>query len=100
MKTHVPEGLDESGLPRCTPFAIRCVSETQFSIARFFGTMRFNGQAYTYFQDTDELVRDDVLRWVMKRKVAVLDHVIKSKIDAAQCQLGLPLANGGAIGSE
>lgn len=36
---------------------------TQFSIARFSGAITFNGDTFTYLPDTDELIRDDVLRW-------------------------------------
>jgi hypothetical protein len=53
-------------LPRTTPYMIRYVTQTQFSIARYYGGIKFNGEHYTYFPDTDELVRDDVLKAVAK----------------------------------
>jgi len=34
----------------------RNVSETQMSIARFYGGMNINGEPYKYFPETDELV--------------------------------------------
>lgn len=40
------------------------VSQTQFSIARHFGGIRFQGHQYVYFQEHDELWRDDVLKMV------------------------------------
>ena len=40
---------------------------TQFSIARFYGGIKFNGETFTYLPDTDELIRDDVLRWRVKQ---------------------------------
>ena len=46
------------------------VSMTQLSIARHYGGIRYNGDQYKYFADTDELVRDDVLKWQRKQKRA------------------------------
>lgn len=60
-------GLDECPLHRNQPFGICNVRMTQFSIARFAGGIVFNGEAYTYLPDTDELIRDDVLRWRVKQ---------------------------------
>ena len=63
-------GLDSCPLHRKTPFGMTNVSMTQLSIARHYGGIRYNGDQYTYFQDTDELVRDDVLKWQRKQKRA------------------------------
>ena len=41
------------------------VSYTQLSIARHYGGMRIDGAQYTYLP-TDELIRDDVLKFVTK----------------------------------
>lgn len=60
-------GLEECPLPRKTPFGITNVRMTQFSIARFYGGIQFNGDTYTYLSDTDELIRDDVLEWRLKQ---------------------------------
>lgn len=60
-------GLDECPLHRKTPFGICNVRMTQFSIARFYGGIKFNGETFTYLPDTDELIRDDVLRWRVKQ---------------------------------
>lgn len=60
------EALHTSNLPRKTPFAIQGVMNTQLSIARFYGGIRYNGDGYTYFPDGDELIRDDVLKFVTK----------------------------------
>jgi hypothetical protein len=54
-------------LSRDTPFGITNVSHTQLSIARHYGGIGFNGQKYTYLPLTDELIRDDVLRWMTRR---------------------------------
>jgi hypothetical protein len=63
-------GLEECPLRRKTPFGMRNVSMTQLSIARHYGCIRYNGEPYTYFADTDELVRDDVLKWQKKQEKA------------------------------
>ena len=60
------ESLQTSNLPRKTPFAIQGVMNTQLSIARFYGGIRYNGDGYTYMPDGDELIRDDVLIFITK----------------------------------
>lgn len=64
------DGVENCGLHTKTPYGISNVSHTQFSIARYYGACNFNGERYTYFPDTDELVRDDVLKWRRKQKRA------------------------------
>jgi hypothetical protein len=59
-------GIDQCPLHRKTPFGIRNVSMTQLSIARHYGGIKYNGEAYTYIPKTDELIRDDVLKWQRK----------------------------------
>lgn len=66
MKTLL-EGVGDCGLHRGTPYAVQNVSYSQLSIARHTGCIRFNGDLYTYFPDTDELIRNDVLAWMRKR---------------------------------
>ena len=55
-----------SKLSRDTPFLMRQVSATQLSISRHYGGCKFNGEHYTYLPLTDELIRDDVLKFVNK----------------------------------
>ena len=62
--------LQDSGLDRKSPFMIRGVSQTQFSIARHYGGVVFKGQSYTYLPATDELIRDDVANWLAKHRRA------------------------------
>lgn len=62
------DALNDSKLTRASPFAIRGVSQTQLSIARHYGGCRYNGASYTYLPETDELIRDDVLRFIEKRR--------------------------------
>lgn len=61
------ELLTDCPLHRRTPFGITNVKLTQFSVARFYGAIKFNGENYTYIPDSDELIRDDVLRWLKKQ---------------------------------
>lgn len=60
------DALQESDLSRETPFLIKCVSLGFFSIARYYGGATYNGQEYTYIHATDELIRNDVLKWITK----------------------------------
>ena len=54
-------------LHRKTPFIIGNITQTQFSVARRFGTCTFNGDHYTYFASSDELWRDDFLKWAKQQ---------------------------------
>ena len=56
-------GLENCPLDRKTPLGIRHVSMTQLSIARHYGGIKYNGHEYTYLPATDELIRNDVLKW-------------------------------------
>lgn len=58
------EALQGSGLKRETPYIIRGVTYTQFSISRYYGGAKYNGESFTYMPYTDELIRDDVLKWI------------------------------------
>ncbi len=60
--------LQLSKLDTATPFAISGVSNTQLSIARHYGGSTFQGWQYTYMPLTDELVRDDVVKWLAKHR--------------------------------
>lgn len=60
--------LQLTALPRDTPFLIRNVSHGVFSISRHFGGTIFNGAHYAYIPASDELVREDVLKWATKRR--------------------------------
>ena len=62
------EALKASSLRRDAPFLIRGVSHSQFSIARHYGGATFVGWHYTYMPAYDELVRDDVVKWVKRRR--------------------------------
>ena len=62
------DALQLSGLSIATPYAIQGVMNTQLSIARHYGGIIYQGVSYTYFPDGDELIRDDVLQWITKRR--------------------------------
>ena len=69
------DGLDNCPLHKRTPFWIRNVSKTQFSIARYSGGCTLNGDRYVYLPQTDELIRADVLKWEKKaQKSAALPN--------------------------
>lgn len=53
-------------LHKKTPYLITGVSYGYFSVARHYGGATMNGSSYTYIPDSDELVRDDVLKAVKK----------------------------------
>lgn len=72
--------LQASTLDRSTPFAIQGVSLGFFSVARHYGGATYNGASYTYFPESDELVRDDVVRWVRKRRAKVKTEQLMQKI--------------------
>lgn len=63
-------GVEACGLHRRTPYGITNVSMSQFSVARYSGGCKFNGDSYTYLPHTDELIRDDVLKWQRKQRRA------------------------------
>jgi len=60
------------------------VSRTQLSIARHYGGIVFNGQSYTYMPATDELIRDDVLKLIMKARAAAAKDGESAGKQAAQ----------------
>lgn len=66
------EALQTSALSRDAPYLVTGVSRSQFSLARHYGGIRYNGQHYTYIPPTDELIRADVLKWVKARRRATL----------------------------
>ena len=63
-------GVEDCGLHKRTPYGMREVSKTQLGIARHYGGIIFNGERYTYIPPTDELIRDDVLKWKQKQEKA------------------------------
>ena len=64
------EALQLSKLDIATPFAISGVSNGQLSIARYYGGCTYQGKQYFYVPLTDELIRDDVVKWLAKYRKA------------------------------
>lgn len=62
--------LQTSDLHTNSPFAIAGVSHGIFSVARYYGGCKIQGASYTYFAESDELVRDDVLKWIRRFRKA------------------------------
>ncbi len=62
------EAADLSALHARTPYVITGVQHTQFSIARHYGGMRYQGDRYTYVPDEDLLVRRDVMQHLEKTR--------------------------------
>ena len=66
-------------LHRDAPYVIRGISDSQFSPARYYGGMNFQGVSYTYMPNTDEMIRDDVLKFVSKNRRAAEKAAKKEK---------------------
>lgn len=75
------KSLNESGLSTKTPFIISPVIGTQFSIARWSGGIKYQGQPYFYDPVNDELVRHDVRRWLSKHRLRKHRARVKAEKD-------------------
>lgn len=53
---------------RSDTIAYENVSQTQLSVARYFGMAKVNNHTFVYNPDDDSLIRDDVLAFVNKLK--------------------------------
>lgn len=73
--------LNRSDLDSSCPFLIRNVSQTQFSIARRYGSIKFNGFRYLYDPRTDELIRDDCLRFLQKIRKKSVEKLISTNLE-------------------
>jgi len=78
-KFSILSDLDACPLHRKTPFGVTNVSMTQLSIARYYGAINFNGYKYIYYPDTDELIREDVMRWKAKQLKAKHKKIEKTQ---------------------
>ena len=74
--------LQDSGLTRDAPYIIQGVRHGFFSVARHYGGAVYKGMHYAYQPLTDELIRDDVLKWLAKRR-----RVVKPKKEDTQSGL-------------
>jgi hypothetical protein len=62
----VVQQIELCGKHKRTPYAIANVSMTQFSVARYAGGCKYNGEHYIYWPHHDLLVRDDVHQFLLK----------------------------------
>jgi hypothetical protein len=53
------------------PERIHNVSHSQFSIARYYGGIKFNGYTYIYNADDDTLTRKDIAKAAEKERKAI-----------------------------
>lgn len=53
---------------RYDTIAFENVSQTQLSVARYFGMVKLNNHTFIYNPNDDSLIRDDVLAFVNKLK--------------------------------
>lgn len=67
-------------LDRSTPYVIEGVSQGFFSVARHHGGMTYQGRGYSYIPPTDECVRNDVVKFINKRRAQAKksDQAIRS----------------------
>jgi hypothetical protein len=80
------DALQLTDLSRETPFLIGHVRSTQFSVARHYGGAKYNGWHYMYIPTTDELVRDDVVKWVQRKRRF---DALQAKAEAVQEQVDI-----------
>lgn len=80
------DAVQASGLDPFTPYVIQGVSVGQFSIARHFGGCTYSGRFYCYVPTTDELIREDVVKWVMTRRKEA-QRVAREATDAQQMEM-------------
>jgi hypothetical protein len=59
-----------AGFAEQPPILFREISGMQLSIARHSMGATINGARYTHMPATNELIRDDVLAWLTKRRKA------------------------------
>jgi len=48
--------------------AVAGASRTIFSVARHYGGCKISGKHFVYNAEDDSLIREDVVKWVKKRK--------------------------------
>jgi hypothetical protein len=66
IKKYQTELIEKFG--RSTNVAYANVSSTQFSIASHYGGVKINGKHYVYNPTDDSLIREDVVKWIAKKK--------------------------------
>lgn len=83
LKKHLDELEAKFGKNASVAYAQ--VSYTQLSPARHYGGCKVQGQHFVYNAEDDSLIREDVVKWVMKReKAEVSGKVVESKTQGAR----------------
>ena len=81
------EVLAAQSLHRKAPYSITNTSSTIFSLARHYGSIKYQGYWYVYIPEHDECVRDDVLKMVKKiRRDA--KKAAQGKAPVTRCMFG------------
>jgi hypothetical protein len=71
------ELLKASSMDHTTPYSYQDASKTHLSTARLAGGVTINGEAYIYIEYTDEIIREDVYRWLMARRKRKVEPIGK-----------------------
>jgi hypothetical protein len=66
LKTYQDELIAKFGSD--TRIAVANVSISMFSVARHFGGCRIDGKYFVYNWMDDSIIREDVIKWITKRK--------------------------------
>jgi len=66
IKKYQTELMEKFG--RSSNVAYTNVSSTQLSIARHYGVANVQGKHYVYNPTDDSLIREDVVKWIAKKK--------------------------------
>jgi hypothetical protein len=66
IKTYRDELIAKFG--RDTRIAVANASSTIFSIARHYGVCKIEGKYFIHNPADDSLIREDVVKWITKRK--------------------------------
>lgn len=73
--------FSEANRDKASPFVIKNVSSSQLSIARHYGAIKFNSHTYKYMPETDELIRDDCLRFLQKIRKKKPEKLISTNLE-------------------
>lgn len=63
------DALRSSELDTKVPFIIHGVSQSPFSESRLSGACQYSNWYYIYIPMTDELIREDVVKWITERRI-------------------------------
>ena len=70
--------VNESTLHKLTPYVIDDDRHEAMRFAKLDGFVKWHGDEYVYIDATGELIRDDVLKWLEKRRKTATDDKRKA----------------------